>query len=124
MSEVSDYNKSLTVKFFEQVFNQQNYDIVADTLAPNYTYNGSPTSAADTVAWAKGLHQLYPDLHFVIEIILGEDQNVALRWRMTATDQKSGKKGYITGTNILVIVDGKALSNDQGGGTQFIPNAS
>jgi predicted ester cyclase len=121
MSQTSDYNKSLTVKFFEQVFNQQNYDVAASFISPDYKYNGTPTSAADTVAWAKALRQKYPDLLFLFEIILGEDENVAFRWRMTATDPASGKKGYVSGTNIIVWVDGKALSNDQGGGTQFVP---
>jgi hypothetical protein len=121
MSELSDFNKSQTVKFFEQVFNNQNYDVVPGMLSPNYKFNGVPTSAADTVAWAKGLHQKFPDLHFVIEAILGEDEKVALRWRMNVTDPGSGKKGYISGTNILVFVNGQALTNDQGGGSQFVP---
>jgi predicted ester cyclase len=122
MSQTSDYNKSLTVKFFERVFNQQDYDIVPSMLSPDYKYNGKTTSAADTVAWAKALRQKYPDLHFIIEAILGEDEKVALRWRMTVTDSSSGTKGYVTGTNIIVFVDGKALTNDQAGGDQFIPN--
>lgn len=46
---------------------------------------------------------------------------MAFRWRMNATDQASGNKGYVSGTNIIVWVDGKVLSNDQAGGTQFIP---
>lgn len=120
MSQISDNNKSLTVKFFEQVFNQQNYDIVPSMLSPDYKYNGRPTSAAETVTWAKGLRQKYPDLYFVIEAILGEDEKVALRWRMTVTDTATGGKGYVSGTNILVFVDSKALTNDQGGGDQFI----
>jgi predicted ester cyclase len=122
MSQVSDYNKSLTVKFFEKVFNEQNYDIVSSMLSPDYKYNGRPTSAAETVTWAEGLRQKYPDLHFIIEAILGEDEKVALRWRMTVTDPASGTKGYVTGTNIIVFVDSKALTNDQAGGDEFIPN--
>ena len=121
MSELSDFNKSQTVKFFEQVFNRKDYDVVADMLNPNYKFNGVPTSAADTIAWAKGLHQKFPDLHFTIETILGEDEKVALRWRMNVTDPASGKKGYISGTNILVFVNGQALTNDQAGGSQFVP---
>lgn len=116
MSQVSDYNKSLTVKFFEQVFNQKNYGLVASLLSPDYQFNGVPTSAAGTVAWAKSLHDKFPDLQFVIETILGEDEKVALRWRLITA------QGYVTGTNILVFVNGKALSNDQGGGNEFIPN--
>jgi predicted ester cyclase len=119
MSQTSDYNKSLTVKFFEQVFNHQNYDVVSELLSPDYKFNGVKTSVADTIAWAKGLHQKFPDLHFLIETILGEDNNVALRWRMTCS--AGGVKGYITGTNILVFVSGQAISNDQGGGSEFVP---
>ena len=121
MSQESDYNKSLTVKFFEQVFNQQNYDIVPALLNPNYQFNGVPTTADQTIAWAKSLQVKYPGLHFVIEAILGEDEKVALRWRMNVTDPATGKKGYVTGTNIIVFVSGQALTNDQGGGDQFIP---
>jgi predicted ester cyclase len=121
MSQTSDTNKALTVRFFEQVFNQQNYDVTATLISPDYKYNGTPTSADGTIAWAKMLRQKYPDLHFVFETILGEDEKVAFRWRMTATDQASGKMGYVVGTNIIVWVDGKALSNDQSGGTDFIP---
>jgi len=123
MSQESDYNKSLTVKFFEQVFNQQNYDIVKVLLNPNYKFNGVATSADHTVAWAKSLQAKYPGLHFSIEAILGEDEKVALRWRMDVTDPNSKVKGYVSGTNILVFVSGQALTNDQGGGDKFIPVA-
>jgi predicted ester cyclase len=124
MSQLSDYNKSLTVKFFEQVFNQQNYDLVGALISPNYKFNGVPTSADQTVGWAKSLQQKYPGLRFSIEAILGEDEKVALRWRMDVTDPATGTKGYVSGTNIIVFVSGQALSNDQGGGDKFNPLAA
>lgn len=124
MSQLSDYNKSLTVKFFEQVFNQQNYDIVKTLINPNYKFNGVATSADQTVAWAKSLQEQYPGLHFSIEAILGEDEKVALRWRMDVADLKTGAKGYVSGTNIIVFVSGQALTNDQGGGDKFVPLAA
>ena len=124
MSQQSDYNKSLTVKFFEQVFNHQNYDLVPALISPNYKFNGVPTSASQTVAWAKSLQAKYPGLLFTIEAILGEDEKVALRWRMNVTDPATGAKGYVSGTNIIVFVSGQALTNDQGGGDQFIALAA
>jgi len=123
MSQESDYNKSLTVKFFEQVFNQQNYDLVKVLISPNYKFNGVPTTADQTVAWAKSLQAKYPGLHFSIEAILGEDEKVALRWRMDVTEPNSKLKGYVSGTNILVFVSGQALTNDQAGGDTFVPVA-
>jgi len=124
MSVVSDHNKALVVRFFEQVFNQGNLGVIDDLIGPNYAFNGHPTSAADTKAWAQGLRARFPDLHFVIETILAEDDKVALRWRMTGTDSSSQQKVTTTGTNILVVVSGKALSNDQGGGKDFTPVSS
>jgi hypothetical protein len=124
MSQLSDYNKSLTVKFFEQVFNQQNYDLVKVLISPDYKFNGVATTADQTVAWAKSLQAKYPGLHFSIEAILGEDEKVALRWRMDVTDLGTGTKGYVLGTNILVFVSGQALTNDQGGGDTFVPLAA
>jgi predicted ester cyclase len=123
MSTTSDRNKALTVRFFEQVFNQGNMGAVDDLLGPDYTFNGVPTSAAATKAWAQALRTRFPDLHFTIETILGEDDKVALRWRLVGTDTQSAHKVTTTGTNILVVVDGKALSNDQGGGDHFTPVA-
>jgi predicted ester cyclase len=124
MSQLSDYNKSLTVKFFEQVFNQQNYDLVKTLINPNYKFNGVATTADQTVAWAKSLQAQYPGLRFSIEAILGEDEKVALRWRMDVTDPKTGANGYVSGTNIIVFVSGQALTNDQGGGDKFVPLAA
>ena len=129
MSQLSDHNKATTVKFFEQVFNKQNYAIVPDLISPTYAYNGhsatgDQTAAEQTVAWAKGLQAKFPGLHFSIEAILAEDEKVALRWRMGVTDPATGTKGYVSGTNILVFASGKAISNDQGGGHEFIPLAS
>lgn len=121
MSATSDQNKRTIVRFFEEVFNKGNMYVVDEILASNYQYNGQPTSAKDTKAWATGLRQRFPDLHFTIETILAEDDKVALRWRMTGTDQASKKQVYATGTNIIVLASGKALTNDQGGGTDFFP---
>lgn len=121
MSAVSDSNKALMARFFQQVFNEGDMAIVDAVIGPDYKYNGHPTSAADTKAWAQSLRSKYPDLHFVIETMLGEDDKVALRWRMLCTDPQSGQKVSATGTNIIVIVNHQAISNDQGGGNEFTP---
>jgi predicted ester cyclase len=114
-------NKQIVQRFFELVFNEGNMAVVDQTLSPNYSYNGGATSAGGTKAWAQGLRTTFPDLHFAIESILAEDDKVALRWRMTGTDQASKQPVYASGTNILVMVSGQALTNDQGGGTEFLP---
>lgn len=123
MSYTSDLNKSNTVRFFNLVFNDGNMDVVDELISPDYKFNGVATSALATKQWASGLRASYPGLHFSIERILAEDDNVALRWRMTAT-APNGVKGYITGTNILVFVSGQAIANDQAGGDTFLPDVT
>jgi predicted ester cyclase len=121
MSATSDQNKQIITRFFEEVFNKGNMDVVDEVIGPDYTYNGEPTTAAGTKGWAESLRQKFPDLHFTIEAILAEDDKVALRWRMTATDPITKQPIFALGTNIIVLVSGQALTNDQGGGTQFNP---
>jgi predicted ester cyclase len=121
MSAVSDRNKKSTEEFFQKVFNEGDMSVVDTLLAPGYKYNGHAGPVASTKMWAQGLRQKFPDLHFAVEAILAEDDKVALRWRMTGTDTQSGIKVTASGTNILVFVNGQAVSNDQGGGTDFTP---
>ena len=121
MSATSDLNKANTARFFDQVFNEGNMNVVDELISPDYKFNGVATSAAATKGWATGLRTAFPDLHFAIEAILAEHDSVALRWRMTGT--KAGVKGHVVGTNILVFADGQAITNDQGGGEQFVPDA-
>lgn len=116
MSETSDENKALTVRFFEEAFNQGNLGVVDELLSPDYTYNGHPSPPAGTKAWVTGLLTQFPGLHFIIEAILAEDDKVALRWRMAIPADAGRPAGHIIGTNILVFVAGQAVSNDQSGG--------
>lgn len=122
MSDTSDLNKANTTKFFNLVFNEGNMGVINELISPDYKFNGVATTHDGTAAWATGLRKEYPDLHFSIERILAENDNVALRWRMTATNAEK-VAGYISGTNILVFVGGQAIINDQSGGDQFIPIA-
>lgn len=119
MSAVSDRNKAMIARFFQKVFNDGDMDIIDSTISPDYKYNGQAASAEGTKAWARALRAKFQDLHFVIEAMLGEDDTVALRWRMFGADAQTGQKLTTTGTNILVVVDGKAISNDQGGGHEL-----
>jgi predicted ester cyclase len=118
-------NKDNVRCFFEGVFNQGNLALVDEMLAPNYTYNGHPTAPAATKAWAGGLRQKFPDLHFTINDLLGEGDQVAIRWTMVGTDQKTQQKMTTSGTNIITNdAQGRAISNWQNGGTEPEPVGS
>ncbi len=124
MSETSDENKALTVRFFEEAFNHGNLGVVDELLSPDYAFNGHAFPPSGTKAWATGLLTQFPGLHFIVEAILAEDDKVALRWRMTIPAATGRPAGHIIGTNILVFAAGQAISNDQSGGTmnEFTPD--
>ncbi|MBC7404501.1 MAG: ester cyclase [Cytophaga sp.] len=119
MSNISDFNKECTKKFFTAAINSGDMSVIAELISPDYKFNGVATTADVTKAWALDLRQQFPDIHFLIESILAEDDSVALRWRMTGTN-KAGVKGYIVGTNILVFFNGQAISNNQNIDADFI----
>jgi hypothetical protein len=130
MSDISDANKQATLLFFDQVFNHGNMDMVAQALDPSYrfTRDGKPLIAggdpiAATQGWAAGLRAANPNLQCVIDSILAEDDKVAVRWRMHANDKTTNAPITAMGTNILVFVGGKAISNDQSGGETWEPDA-
>ena len=114
-------NKKLVRNFWEQVFNHGNMAPIDQMLAPDYTYNGVPSTTAGTKAWAESLRKELPDLHFTIEDLIGEDDKVAIRWTLLGTDAKSGQKVTTSATNIITLRDGKAISNWQNGGTSLQP---
>lgn len=113
-------NKALVLKFFEEAFNNGNLAVVDELLAPSYTFDGHPQSAEMVKNWVSGLRAGLPDLHFTLKAILGEGDDVALRWEMTGTntggDQPSGARIVSTGTNIVTIdSDGRCIRNIQNG---------
>ena len=111
-------NKENVSRFFNEVFNKGNMALVDETIAPGYTYNGHPTTAAETKAWATGLRQAFGGLQFTIDEILGEGEKVAIRWTMIGTDVKTNQKLSTSGTNIITNdAEGRAIANWQNGGT-------
>jgi len=112
-------NKALARKFFDEAFNKGNLAVVDETIAATYTFNGAPQKPEDVKGWVTGLRAGFPDLHFVIDAILGEGNDVALRWRLTATyasGAKAGARVEASGTNIVTMnAEGKCVANMQNG---------
>jgi predicted ester cyclase len=117
-------NKATASNFFEQAFNDGNFAVMS-SLSPNYLYNGAPQKPQQFIAWVEAMRAKMPDLNFVIEDILGEDDKVALRWRMRGTtvggDASPAAVGVeTTGTNILTFdAQGLCLTNIQNGHASF-----
>ena len=116
----TDRNKETARKFFDVVFNKGDLAFVDESIAPTYTFDGQPQTAAQLKAWAQGMRTEFPDLHFSLQALLAEGDAVALRWQLTGTHtggpNPTGKSVVATGTNILTMDrDGKCVSNVQNG---------
>jgi predicted ester cyclase len=112
-------NKENVRRFFVGVFNDGDLALVDEMLAPDYTYNGHPSPPAATKTWVAGLRQTFPDLLFTVNDLLGEGDQVAIRWTLVGTDAKTQQKLTTSGTNIISNdSQGRAISNWQNGGDQ------
>jgi predicted ester cyclase len=116
--DVVSRNKDNVRRFFEGVFNHGDLALVDQMLAPNYTYNGHPSPAAATKNWVAGLRQTFPDLNFTVNDLLGEGDQVAIRWTLVGTSAQTKQQMTTSGTNIITTdAQGRAVSNWQNGGT-------
>jgi predicted ester cyclase len=115
MTSDKESTKALVRRFFQKVFNEQNFDVLSELLSPHYSYNGEPSSIEGNKAWVISLHSTYPGLCFSFDDILSEGEKVAIRWRMTAPAHGGRAAGYVTGTNIITFDNGQAITNVQNG---------
>lgn len=108
-------NKTLVRRFWEEVFNEGNVALIDEMIGDDYTLNGHPSPPAATKRWVEGLRAQNPDLKFTILDILADGDQVAVRWQLDVTGP-GGTPLRNSGTNVLTIRGGKAVSNWQTGG--------
>lgn len=81
-------NKAIVRRFFEQVWNKGNLDVIDETHAAGYVLH-DPTG---DIQGTEGLRQFvmvyrtaFPDFHVTIEDEIAEGDMVVLRWTITGT---------------------------------------
>ncbi len=114
-------------RIFDEAFNQGKYEVIAEVIDPNYSFNGSKSdgkAVEETTGWIEMIRAAVPDLHFTLEDIFGHEEKVAFRRRLNGTNTgnfqmsgkaipPTGKAISITGTNIVTFAHGKAVTNIQ-----------
>lgn len=116
---MSEQNKQLVRRVFEEVYNQGNLDVVEELASPDFVAH-SPTEDVHGTAGVKqfvtDLRTAFPDLHTTIEDLIAEGDRVVARFTATGTHTgpykgipPTGKQGKITGIDIERIVDGKSV---------------
>jgi len=115
---MSNENKVILQRFFEELFNQGNLAAADELVAANYlNHNAVPGETPGREGlkqFVTYIHRAWADLKFVVEDQLAEGDKVTTRWTLTATHQDefagipaTGKQVVIQAINIHRVVDGQ-----------------
>ena len=119
---MSEANKALVRRFYEEVLEKGNLTLVDELFASNYVYH-EPT--VGEVKGPEGIKQLaamyrtaFPDLRMRIEDLVAEGDKVVSRWTGRGTHlgelmgvAPTGKQMTVTGMVISRIIGGKFVED-------------
>ena len=106
----SEQNKHLVHRWFEEVWNQGNTEVITELFSPDCILH-------DGVAQIRGpqefmhfhdaLRQQFSDIRVTPGVSLAEGDLASLRWTVECRDKSSGKEVTTTGISIVRIKDGR-----------------
>ena len=115
---MSEANKLLVRRWFEQVWNQKSEAAIDEMLSPQGKSHGFPEADSVLVGAEafKAVHRTFcgafPDVHVDVVEIVAEGDRVAVRWRVSMTHlgdhlgfPASGKKTTLDGSSFLIVKD-------------------
>jgi steroid delta-isomerase-like uncharacterized protein len=105
--ETTEGNKEIIRKLYEESLNKRNLELLHDLIAVDYVgVRGAkgPASFEDPIA---ALIKAFPDIHWKLEALIGEGDQVVVEWKWqgTHTNQFTG----FPATNKLISNDGMAI---------------
>jgi steroid delta-isomerase-like uncharacterized protein len=116
---VSEANRQLTQRWYDEVWNQQNSATIDEMFAADGQSYGFPEPGSVLVGPNnfKAIHSTFcgafPDLHIALDDIICEGNRVAVRWTSTMTHlgdhlgfPASKKKATLPGSSFLVFENG------------------
>jgi predicted ester cyclase len=107
-----EHNKALTMRWFEEVWNQARRDAIFDLFAPECVlYEGhtpirGPQEFAD---FHDRIRAQFDDIHIESGTALAENDLVSLRWTVSGVHKATGKQAKVTGISIVRIKDGRFI---------------
>jgi steroid delta-isomerase-like uncharacterized protein len=116
---MSEANKQLLRRWFEEVWNQRKESAIEAMLTPACRVHGLGGDAAligpeGFKTFHRSFCGAFPDLRVTVDDAIAEGEEVAIRWTATMTHlgdglgfPPSGKKVSMDGSTIAVIKDGK-----------------
>ncbi len=119
---MSEANKQLLKRWFEQVWNQKRESAIDEMLSEHGKSYGFPETDSVLVGpdAFKAIHRTFrgafPDVRVEIEDIIAEGDRVAIRWHASMTHlgdhlgfAASGKKAAMPGSSFAIVEDGKIV---------------
>jgi steroid delta-isomerase-like uncharacterized protein len=116
-------NKAMTRRFYEEVFNRGNLDLVEEFVSEDFVdHEGIPGLPKTGPKAIRALFEMsvagFSDLHFTIDELIGEGDKVVARGRMSGTHTgefmgipPTNKSVEVQLVDIFEIHDGKATQH-------------
>lgn len=116
---MSEQNKAVAKRFYEEVFNKQNVNAIDDVCASNFVDHSAMPGQAPGAQGLKQIFGMYlkafPDIHVKIKEMIAERDLVVTRFSGEATHKgelfgtpATGKKIKFNGIDIIRVANGRA----------------
>lgn len=114
-------NKALVARFYDQVWDKGNVEVAHEVFTDDYVrHDLRPSQAlpgpAGQARIAGDFRRAFPDLRFVVDLMLAEDAFVAARWTAIGTHtgpwgslDPTGKQATFSGVNIFRFDEGRVV---------------
>jgi steroid delta-isomerase-like uncharacterized protein len=107
-------NKAVIRRLYEEVWNKRKFEVINEIISPSHALH-APNVAGSVVAIGPEAYKRqlvlfltgYPDLHWVIEDLIAEEDKVVACWTVAGTHK--GDFMGIPATNKKVSVDGMTI---------------
>lgn len=80
-----EQNKQLVRRLYEDCFNPGNLELVAQLLADDFVGSRGERGPSEFTNAIVALRKGFPDIHFEIEDLIAEGDQVVVRWKFQAT---------------------------------------
>lgn len=116
---MSEQNKTLTRRFYDEVFDKKNLDAIDELCAPGFVDHNAMPGQGPGVAGLKDMFreyfQAFPDMRLTVHEMVAEGDIVVTRFTGQGTHKgtlmgsaPTGKKVSFSGLDMIRIKDGKA----------------
>lgn len=110
-------DEELVSRLVTDVWNEGRIEELDELLAPDFLGRGFGPEDLDRDGYEEFViehREIFPDLEFVLDDVIGEDDRVAIRWTRSGTQEKSvmgveptGDRISVSGMTIYRIADGR-----------------